>query len=478
MALFTPDRDKDTICALATPPGRSGIAVLRVSGSDSFNIVRLLCASLPTSLESHRIYFAKLRGFDSDEILDEVLVSCFEQGKSFTGEESVEISTHGNPVIIQKVLQSLILAGCRPAERGEFTYRAFLNQKIDLVQAESVLNVIEAESSAAASLSLRQLDGELSKVLAHLEDETTYCLANIEASIDFTEEDIEIIDYPLLEQKLSKLLNLVRKLLTGYRSGRILKEGLRVSFIGRPNAGKSSLLNSLLSEERAIVSNIPGTTRDVVEGNIQISGVSVSVFDTAGLHDTTDKIEQMGIQRSEQIINSSDIVFYLIDLNSQNIQIDTNILAKLDPKKTQIILTKSDLLPEPCLSKNALLTTHASRDLLQSFYIDQDLSTIDLLVSSSTKKDGISDLLGFLEKRVQNLYGDDSAVVSQARHFELLGEIDGFYSKAIDLVRQRESSEFISFELHESIFRIHELLGKRFDDEVMDRVFKEFCIGK
>lgn len=470
--------DESTICAQATPAGRSGVAVVRLSGKDSFSVLSKLAPNLTRKPESHKIYLTKIYEFESEDKIDEVLVSYFGHGKSYTGEQSVEISSHGNPVIVSKILNELVRAGARMAGPGEFTYRAFTNGKIDLVQAESVLNLIEANSNRSAKLSLQQLEGELSSELGDIEDKLVYLLANFEASIDFVEEDIEIVDYTAATNMASKLLERVRVLLNSYRSGKVIKDGLQVALVGAPNAGKSSLLNALLKQDKAIVSDIPGTTRDVIEATIQMEGLSIHLYDTAGIRQTSDTIEKLGIQRSEQAIDQADHVFCLIDGTDSDLSQISDFVSKIPSKNSSLVVSKTDLVSQSNIES---LTTHllnSDIESLQSYANAQDLTKDALLLCSSVSEGGLDSIKAKLKSLVSQYHFEDTGVIQQARHFELLGQIEDSLVKGIDLINNKDSVEFISFELHNAIYKLHEVLGKRFDDEVMDRVFKEFCIGK
>ncbi|RYZ63252.1 MAG: tRNA uridine-5-carboxymethylaminomethyl(34) synthesis GTPase MnmE, partial [Proteobacteria bacterium] len=267
------DRDTHTICAVSTPHGVGGISVLRISGPDSLEITREIASFLPLNIESHRVYFGTLRSPEFQDEIDEVLVTYFKKGHSFTGEEVLEISCHGNPHICQKILNELIAIGARAADRGEFTYRAFMNGRVDLVQAEGILSLIESQSDKAMKLSLRQLKGQLSQRLESIENEITWLMAHLEAGIDFSTEGLDLVSDAVVTEKLTIIESGLQKLVNTYQSGRILRDGVRVALAGRPNVGKSSLLNLLLEEERAIVTEIAGTTRDVISGETQYAGV-------------------------------------------------------------------------------------------------------------------------------------------------------------------------------------------------------------
>ena len=286
------DKDKDTICASITAPGQAGISVVRVCGPTSEDITRKLCSFLPPRPESHRVYYGIAQAAPKGPALDEVLVTYFRSGRSFTGDETFEISCHGNQVIVSELLSALCAGGARMAERGEFTYRAFMNGRIDLVQAESVLDLIQSRSKRAVQAAVRQLQGGFSIRLREMLGELTWILANLEANIDFSSEDIEVAAQSVLADRTEALLVTVGALLAQQSQGRILKSGFQVALAGRPNAGKSSLLNALLEEERAIVTEVPGTTRDMVEGEISIDGYNVTLVDTAGWRETDDRVEK------------------------------------------------------------------------------------------------------------------------------------------------------------------------------------------
>ncbi len=307
--MYRGDRDQDTICAVSTPHGVGGISVIRVSGLDTLSIVAKICPFLPEHPESHRVYFGVLRnsqnaaGSASADEIDEVLVTYFKKGKSFTGEEVIEISCHGSPVICQSILHELVLLGARPADRGEFTFRAFMNGKLDLVQAESVLSLIESQSQQAARLALRQLKGSVSKKLEDIENDMTWVLALAEAGIDFSTEGIQLVENSVVLERLDKIEKSLEELVGTFKVGRVLKDGFRIVLTGLPNVGKSSLLNLFLEDERAIVTDIPGTTRDVIHGDTSFKGVKFTFLDTAGLRESvSDLVEKIGIQKAGKLL--------------------------------------------------------------------------------------------------------------------------------------------------------------------------------
>lgn len=454
--------DEDTVCALSTAPGLGGIAVIRISGSQSALVTRGLCAFLPLKPESHRVYYGHLVDPQTKEELDEVLLTYFAHGRSFTGEETIEISCHGGTTVSSRILDALIKSGARLAERGEFTYRSFMNGKIDLVQAESILQLIESQSNRAAKLAYRQLRGDFSTQLKWIEDHLIWVLANLEANIDFAAEDIEVAAENILLERLSVALSSVDKLLETYSKGRLIRDGLEVALVGEPNVGKSSLLNYILEEDRAIVTEIPGTTRDFVEGRLSVGGHAVSFIDTAGLRETTDVVEKHGIEKTNEILNRADLVFYVFDSSQPFSRDCLNVLTPEVLKKTVLILNKIDV---------------AAGEFLQPGFI-QNLMQTSCIQTSALKKMGRAEMLAKVESILADQLFEDSTVVMNARHFELLEKMRGSLDRSRSQFKENASPEFIAFELQDALHAIHEILGKKFDDQVMDRVFKEFCLGK
>lgn len=481
--MFSVERDKDTICAVATPPGIGGISVIRLSGKDSNVLIKKICTFIPEHVESHRVYYGYLTSVSTGEKIDEVLVTYFKQGRSFTGEETYEVSSHGSPTITQNILSELVEAGARMAEPGEFTYRAFMSGRIDLVQAESVLSLIEAESKKSARLSLRQLEGTLSNKLKNIEDRMTLVLAHLEANIDFASEDIEIEASGSLKRKIEAILSEINELLASYKDGHRIQHGIRVALVGPPNVGKSSLLNALCGEEKAIVTNIPGTTRDFVEGKLSINGQLVHLIDTAGLRGTDDEVESIGIKRTLKILEEVDEAFVLLDLSKPILeQLDPESGLDLEAVPVTLIANKVDI-------QRKEYSDYPLSELLQKLSIEQGpgrniLKTLlnlpdDRVIKVSAQGgQGIQSVHEHLRGLTSKEFSESSAMISQARHFELLTEVRKALLKTIEQFEGEDSPEFIAFELQESLKLLHELLGKTFDDEVMDRVFKEFCLGK
>lgn len=454
------DRDQLTICAVSTPPGWGGISVLRLSGPQAESVIRRLAPFLPSQLESHRVYYGILRHPEQKTEIDEVLVTWFEKGRSFTGEPTAEISCHGSPQICQLILQALISSGASTAQRGEFTYRAFMNGRLDLVQAESVLSLIEAKSSMAARQALRQLQGALSQRLERIENELTWVAAHIEADIDFSTEGLQTEERNVLLMKLQNSLREVEELLRSYQTGRRLKEGLRVVLLGRPNVGKSSLLNVFSEEDRAIVTDIPGTTRDLIEAEIRYEGFTLTFVDTAGLRESQDPVEKKGIEKSHQAGLEADVVLFVYDLSQGWTAADQALFQETQKDRVFLVGNKSDLT--------------AGKNYRDS----RTPGEIPHFNVSSFDRNSLKPLLQEIQTRFLSREGESEVLLSQARHEETLRICRERIIAASELLRNGEGEEWVSLDLKEAIIRLHEILGRRFDDQIMDRVFREFCIGK
>lgn len=448
--------DKDTICALITAHGIGAISLLRVSGPKAADILRKLAAFLPEKLESHKIYYGILKDLEGLP-LDEVLVSYFQNGRSFTGETTFEISCHGSEAVVDEILRTLVAAGSRPAERGEFTYRAFMNGRLDLVQAESVLALIESRSKRASSLALRQLQGDLSKRLHKVRDDLTWIIANLEANIDFAAEDIEIAKNETLIERGRKVFAECDALLATYKKGRLLRDGFRMMLVGRPNVGKSSLLNALAGEDRAIVTPIAGTTRDFVEANLSLEGVRVTAVDSAGLRVTDDPVEKIGVERTLEKLADADLVALVLDAESG---LEDEFFAQIPWEKTVVLTNKMDVTPD--------------------FRAPQRFSNnaLKVLPVSAQSGFGLEDWRVWLSGRLRQDLSEDSTLLSNARHFRGLVEARKNLEEGLGLLQHNESPDLIALEFQAALGAVYDILGLTYDDQVMDRVFSEFCLGK
>lgn len=473
------DRDLDTICAVATPHGVGGISVIRVSGKNSLsNTCKIAEFLRAKKLQSHQVYFGNIQNLQG-EAIDEVLVTYFANGKSFTGEETLEISCHGSPFIANAILNELVKVGCRIADRGEFTYRAFMNNRIDLVQAESVLDMIQAQSSLSAKQALNQLKGQLSKRLEHFEDRIIWCLAHIEASIDFSTEGIDVVDFSSLRSQLVVIRQEMQQMAQSFDKGRILREGLSVVFSGRPNVGKSSLFNLVIGEDKAIVTNIAGTTRDLLDSMVLIEGILIKFLDTAGVREATDLVEKIGINKAVDAQRESDLVFYVVDSAEGLTNEDHHNIGQLNPLKSFVIFNKVDLLPGSFSQRHDLIWSQINgQKSFQNFNLTRESLQNRVILASAVEAETSVKIRDVIVGDIRNRNVEDLSVISNSRHFENLSRAGDSLERAGMLIENEQSVEFVAIELKEALLCVQETLGKRFDDQVMDRVFKEFCIGK
>jgi tRNA modification GTPase len=456
------DLSHDPICALATANGTGAIAVIRVSGTGAKALVSKAFSKDLQALPSHTVHLGWMRSA-SGERLDEVLATLFDNGKSFTGEESVELACHGSPYIQQLLLQRLVEVGCRLAEPGEFTKRAFLNGRLDLSQAEAVADLIAAQSKQAHQVALQQLRGRFSSELQQLREQLINFAALIELELDFAEEDVEFADRSALKQLVAAVLQMVRRLAASFELGNAIKQGVPVAIVGAPNTGKSTLLNQLLGEERAIVSNIAGTTRDVIEEVLNIEGIQFRLIDTAGIRQTTETIEALGIERSQQKIEQAKIVLCLSDASDVSNFTETSSwvasLKSLHPDKHILLIqNKADLDP---IKEN------------------KESNRSDLQISALTGN-GISDLK---EKLVKLVLGDfsiqDETIVSNARHHAALELTAAALNRAQAGLDGQTTADFIAMDIREAMRQLGHITGQiDVDTDILGTIFSKFCIGK
>lgn len=457
-------QSKETIAAISTAPGPGAIGIVRLSGPAAEKIAGLIFRSRRPgpALESHRLYYGRIFSPRTGRTIDEGLVALLRSPRSYTGEDTLEIYCHGGPVVLQSVLEEVIHAGARPAGPGEFTERAFLNGRIDLAQAEAVIDLIAASSSRAAALALSQLQGALSAGVRELRDAVLDALAPIEALVDFPEEEIEI-DLSALADSLSKVSGEIRALLATYREGRITREGLDIVIAGRTNVGKSSLLNRLIGRERVIVTPVPGTTRDFIEETVVIRGIPVRITDTAGIRESDDAIERQGIERVWERIAAADAILVMVDGSEPCGEEDISIMSAVAGKPVIPVINKSDL------------PGRFRWEEMRRRFPDGEPVRI-----SATRGDGIEEL----EDRIIALCMGDAAerrseaVLSNIRHKLLLEKAGDLLSGARDGLSRNISPEFISLDLRGAADALGEIIGETAREEVLDRIFSRFCIGK
>ncbi len=468
--------DDSTICAIATPPGSGAISIIRVSGKDAFDICSRIISFHNTKkkikdLPANTIHFASV--LDHGELIDEVLVSLFKSPRSYTGEDVIEISCHGAFYIQQQILQVLINQGARLAKPGEFTLRAYLNGKMDLSQAEAVADLIASNSAASHRVALNQMKGGFSNEISNLRDQLLNFISLIELELDFSEEDVEFADRKELMDLVDKINRLISILIESFKLGNAIKHGVPVAITGKPNVGKSTLLNALLHEERAIVSEIAGTTRDVIEDVITIEGFGFRFIDTAGLRKAKDTIETIGMEKTLQKIDQAYIILYVMDATENTKEIDRlagKIKKRLQgkDKKLIIILNKIDMLNEAQLSE--------LKDL-------RNLSNLDsydkLLYISAFYNENIDQLASLLLSIVkQRDTGEHDVIVTSARHYEALTRAHEALERVSEGLKTNITGDLLAMDIREALHYLGEITGEVTTDEILGNIFSKFCIGK
>ena len=461
--------NQDTICPLATANGIGAIGIIRISGNDALPIVQKSFKGKDLSQQkSHTVHYGYF--MDEVEVIDEVMLSIFLAPKSFTTENSVEISFHGSPHIGKKILETLIKNGARMAKAGEFTMRAFMNGRIDLSQAEAIADIIAAENEASRKVAMSQLKGGISNEISILRNDLLNFASLVELELDFAEEDVEFADRTALTQLLNKIEFKLKSLIDSFQYGNAIKSGVAVAIIGKPNAGKSTLLNALLKEERAIVSEIAGTTRDTIEEILHIKGNAFRLIDTAGLRETEDTIEAIGVVKAKEKVAQADILVYLIDANTKDLSEDVamlNELMRVD-MKTIVCITKSEL------SHNNLAL---KENIVRNFqHLTSDLQLMEI---SAKENIHLQELKDEFSNYVENLKTTESnVVITNQRHYEALQKsIEAVY-KVKDAITHQISTELLAYELRNSLEYLGEISGEFTNDELLGNIFSKFCIGK
>jgi len=452
---------KDTIVALSTPPGRSGIGVIRLSGERSLDYVRSLLNDAHFSSESHRVTLRKIFDPQSRELLDRALITYFKAPHSFTGEDIAELSCHGSPVLLLHIVDALLALGARAADAGEFTLRALANQRLNLSQAEAVRDLIDAQTQAAVRQAARQLGGELSARLQPTKDVLLEIIVPLESSLEFVEDDLPQIALERIGFQLANLIQSLDALATTFRAGRLLKDGLKVALVGRPNVGKSSVFNRLLSSDRAIVTEIPGTTRDSLSELLNIDGVPVLLTDTAGMREANDPVEHLGIERTRRAIADADLVLFVLDGSQSLADEDKAIFTNIAESKYLIVLNKSDLE-----SFNNLICAGIgdnSKRVAVSAKTGEGLEVLRAAIMEPFEV-GSATESGFL--------------ITNARHYDLLRRSADALRSSKSLVVQGASEDLILVGLYESLRYLDEITGETTPEDVLSQIFATFCIGK
>ena len=450
--------ENDTIAAIATSMGRSAVNIIKISGPESISIVSKIFTKDLSKLEPNTINYGFIK--EGNELIDEVLVSLFTSPKSQTGEDIVEINTHGGISVTNKVLELVLSNGARLAEPGEFLKRAFLNGKKDLIEAEAISDLINAKTEEARKMSLKGLSGELSKKIKTLRNKILNIIANIEVNIDYPEyEDAIIYTNELLKTNINEIQSDLEKLVKESEKGTLLNNGINVGIVGKPNVGKSSLLNLLINEEKAIVTDIEGTTRDIVEGNITINGVTLNLIDTAGIRETNNVVEKLGVEKSKDIINKSDLIIALFDISRPFTLEDEAILSSIKAKKSIIILNKTDLPTK----------------------IDLNKFTSYNVIKTSVKEDiGKDELLNMIKElfSLNEIETGDFTYLSNARQISLIKEA---LKLCLEIKYQNEQNtpvDLIQIDLQNLWEKLGEITGDAYKDELLDEIFSKFCLGK
>ena len=448
----------DTICAISTSLGVGAISIIRVSGTDAIRVVNFIFKGKDlTKVESHTINYGHI--IYNNEIIDEVLVSVMKSPKTFTMEDVVEINSHGGISTTNKVLEVLLLSGARLAEPGEFTKRAFLNGRIDLVNAEAVGDLITAKTEKSRKLAINQLTGNVSNLIKNIRSEILEIIANMEVNIDYPEYE-EGEDYTVSRflEKIMQVKDKLDKLVANSMDGKIVKTGINVALLGKPNVGKSSILNKFLDEEKAIVTNIPGTTRDIVEGNFTLRGIEINVIDTAGIRETSDIVEKLGVEKSLKISENADLIIYVLDGTNKITDEDFDMLKKLKDKKVIIFINKSDM------------SINIDKKMLKDF---------DVIIGNTKDDNGLDALKERIVKlfNIDELEQSDYTFLSNARDISLIKKSSEILNN-IPLNINTLPIDIFIIDLRKIYDLLGELIGETYKDDLLDEMFSKFCLGK
>jgi tRNA modification GTPase len=447
----------DTIVALATPLGRSGIGIIRLSGANSLSIIRKLVNDENFNPNSRFAYLKKIYDLKTAEVIDEALITYFQSPQSFTGEDVIEISGHGSPVILRQIIDFCLKLDARIAEAGEFSLRALANGRMNLSQAEAIRDLIDAQTIASARQAVRQLRGEFSNQLQPLKDALLNVIIVLESALEFVEDDLPDFQTENIKNKLSEIAEKIGKIASTFEAGKLIREGLKVALVGKPNVGKSSLFNALLGHERAIVTEIAGTTRDQLHEKFTINNIPISLIDTAGLRETSDIVEKIGVERSKGAMIDADLVIVLLD-GSQNLNFEDNeILSQVNALNYLIAINKSDL-PQADINLNG--------------------NTKVFKISAKTGL-GLNELQKaviepFLPQHIEN----SGFLITDARHNDLLLRAKNGIEDSISLLNQKMSEEIVLIGLHNSLNYLGQITGETSTEDMLTRIFSTFCIGK
>lgn len=449
---------EDTIAAIATAYGEGGIGIIRISGEDSRDILRKIFTG---KIESRRLSYGKI--VDENEHIDEVLAVYMKGPKTYTGEDVVEINCHGSMVALRKTLALVLSKGARMAEPGEFTKRAFLNGRLDLSQAEAVIDVIKAKSDRSFDVAMSQLEGSLSKRIEKIRQALLDLLVEVTVNIDYPDEDIEIMTYDKARDCLCNIRNMIGELLATSGSGRMIREGIRIAIVGKPNVGKSSLMNCLLRESRAIVTEIPGTTRDTIEEAVSIRNLPVYLIDTAGIRDTDDTVEKIGIEKTKEAFNNADYIILVVDGSRPLTSEDEEIISYVRGRRALVLLNKRDLGAEVTVD-----------------VISEKLPDCDIIETALSKGEGLTEIEDNIESLVYGgqISQGESLMVNNVRHIDLLKQADSAAGDALSLLEIMEPLDIVEIDIRNAYDFLGEIVGDTVSDEIINEVFARFCLGK
>ena len=456
-----------TIAAISTAPAIGGIGIVRMSGEKCFDILeKIFVQKNPQKIENikgYTIKYGKIIDTSNNKVIDEVLVSYFKCPKSYTAENMCEINSHGGIIVLRKILEMCLINGAKLAEPGEFTKRAFLNGRIDLTQAEAIIDIINAKSSREAQESANQLEGFLSKKIHEIRKKIIDLMVDIEANIDYPEYDIEEVSNNSAREKLEEVENELVKLSKSFESGKILKEGIKIAIIGSPNAGKSSLLNAILKEERAIVTDIAGTTRDIIEEQVIIGGIPFKIIDTAGIRNAENKIEQIGIEKSKKVAKNSDVIIAVFDNSKELNSEDKEILELLKEKKSVIVLNKMDLVS--CDLKNKKEIKETNRPI------------VEMAVKEEKGLDNLyKELIDMFNLNQINL--DNELIITNIRHQNLINKAIESTKMALNDLKMSMPIDIISINIKQILEHLGEITGDNVSEDIIKNIFSKFCLGK
>lgn len=454
----------DTIAAVATAYGEGGIGIIRISGEKSLDILEEIFEFHGIEeIVNRRMTYGKIVDRDNGQTIDEVLAVYMKGPATYTAEDVVEINCHGSTVSLRKTLSLVLRKGARLAEPGEFTKRAFLNGRIDLSQAEAVIDVVKAKTDKSFDVALSQLEGGLSSYIRDIRQNLLDLLVDITVNIDYPDEDIEEITYDKLEINIKQIGDMIEKLLSTASSGRMIREGIRVAIAGKPNVGKSSLMNGLLRETRAIVTEIPGTTRDTIEEALSIRNIPVYLIDTAGIRETSDKVEKLGIEKSKEAFNNADFIIFIMDGSEEISSEDEEIIEYLKERKCLVLINKKDL-----------------EQKIDSVQIKNMLPNSQIIKTSLINGDGIEEIENSIEELVYGgeITQSESMMVNNVRHINLLTDSCNSLEDALQMAVNREALDFIEIDVKNAYELTGEIIGESVNDDIINEVFARFCLGK